>query len=367
MNNFFRKSAKIYKWILISVIIQFLVLLFINNVFLVKKVDRDSMNMSEYEESNKSHDLRKGEIIKLALPDGATECKVSFDGSHTAFLKDNKIEIINLESKVNVYTMDNSFLAVDRIRDRQSFDAVISYFEWLNDRNTLIYSVHAPDTEDGVVQLATYNIETDRLHGFPPAMYKLPSGSKAVDIKYSTKTNVIYMKVKTNANVADIYRYNILDQISYVFSTDSSISFFKFSLTDHFVFQDKKNNLSVWDGEISEIIPLSIEKSIMLLGVGDNDYIFVGEIDADSVIKIYYGKFDQPFLEWNSMDPGKPISKDNILTTDSGKIFELNRNLHCLYEIPSNKKIEFTGEFLYVTDKFIISTENNELLAYQYK
>jgi hypothetical protein len=367
MINFFKRISKIYKWILISIIFQFLLLLFINNVWLDRKIDKANLKMTNYEDGSEGvSTLQKGKSLRLELPEGTVSGSVSFDGNYLAYLKDNKIEIVDLNKNQKVHTIDGSFIVVDRIKDRESFDAVISYFEWLNDRNTLIFSVRAPDGQEGVVQLATYNVESGETHGFPPAMYKLPAGSEAVEIEYSTKTNVIYVKVKVRADGADIYRYNILDQISYVFSTDIGIIYYKLSLTDNFVFQDKKNKLAVWNGEKSEIIPIPVEKNVILLGIGAGDTVLVGELNNDYIERIYYGKIDQDFLEWNSIDTGSPVLPKDIVVSPDGKIYKKDSEAHTLTEIPTGGKLNYNGKFLQITDNYIISTDGNFLIIHRY-
>lgn len=329
----------------------------------------DTANVTQYDNQNEKSNgpgvYITGDMVRVKTPQKASGFKVSYDGSYMSYIKDNKLEIIDLNNNNIIKTIEGKFCSTERLEDRDSLQAILSYYEWLNDRNALIYSVRAPDGEPGIVQLITYNMETGSSHGYPPVMVNMPEGSETLDIEYSTKTNVIYTKVKVSDTRSDIYRHNILDQITYVMSTDIGIVFKKLNLTDRFVFKDQKNNLAIWNGVKKTFNTIPFKSSVCLLGVDCNDLIYIGEIISENLIKkIHYGKHNLSPEKWNSIELDTPKLSQNIIIGSNGSIYEICHEDHMLQNIISAEKLFYEGDFIEITKNHLVSLKEKELIIY---
>ena len=85
-----KKLKVIYKWILISVILQTAVLSWLNYIYLP---NRGQFRTTMYE-----MEFRTVRDRSYKLPEGAVDISVSFDGLYASFVHDGKIVIADLDS-----------------------------------------------------------------------------------------------------------------------------------------------------------------------------------------------------------------------------------------------------------------------------
>lgn len=339
-----KTAGRIYRWIIISVVFQMLTLLFLNNIFLAAKSEVTATINEVTGET-----LPKIEDVSLKIPSDASDFKVSFDGSYAGYMLDDRIVIVDLRRKKEIKRLDSGL-------------GPVKYYRWLPDRNMLIYSISVNDSKSGRVMIYTYDVEMD-LERDPLKISDVPKDSKVVDIELSPMTNVVYLKVDTGKSRAAIYKFNVMNNLSYIMSTDVNTVIKETTYSDKLVYCDTKNRLYVRDGIKNVTWPFPFRNKMELIGIDWEDKVYVGELnEAKEVTKIYYGKLAvEPDKAWTQMILKKPAPPSDIFITLNGTVYGLSEAESALYNLQSNKKITYKGKFAEVLDDYVVTLENNEI------
>jgi hypothetical protein len=341
------KALRLYKWVILSVIFQVIILMFFNNVYLNNRGEA-TMTLLPTDDQQSS----KKQVITVSIPKDATDIKVSYDSGYVGYMLDKKLEVYDIKAKKVAKSIS---LKSD----------IITNFHWLSDRNTLVYATRTPDEVPGAVQVITYSMDTDVQHDYPK-ISGLPRKSEIVSIDLSHLTNTIYTLVKTSATEAKIYRYNVMSQLYHISNTSAETIIKNMQYTDKLVYQDGRNNkvnIFTWNEPRGSTANLSLKNKAVLLKVaGSDDEMFFGELNSDNkVSKVIYGKEKESPDNWKSLALKTPALPENIVVTSVGDILELDENKKIVYNLSKNKNTSYKGKLIEVTDGQIVSMDNNEL------
>ena len=336
-----KKLKMVYGWILFSVLVQALVLSYINFIYLP---GRGAVKATVYEDKAAALKNRS-----FKLPDGAKNVTVSFDGLYAAYNNSNKLYIVDLDRKKTIKELNPS---------KETF----TYFRWLPDRDMLIYSVKEPDGKNGQVRISTYDIgpELDRSY---PDIKGLPEGSGIIDIELSPLTNIVYPMIKTSDTRARIYKFDIMDNLKLIMKTDMDTVIKETMYADRLIYQTSDGKISIRNGKTGKTVLLPVKAAKRLIAVDDNDFIYAAASDENGMYKVIYsGREGQKESEWETIKPERPLAPENVFVTAEGSLYEANRQEREIRNIEGTAVTGYKGELLTVLDSYVVSLDGNKLV-----
>lgn len=334
--------SRIYKWIIFSVIMQVLVLLFLDKYYLVKGVE---IRATSYE-INEEVKEEKG----LQIKSGAQNIRVSFDGTYVAYLLEDKVEVLEIKSKKEKNVLGSENGKVD-------------YFKWLPDRNTLIYSMNSKEGGNSHVQVMTMDLDSGLENSYPK-IKGLSKESQVMSIELSPLTNMVYAKIKTSSSQAKIYKFDIMNNSNFIMNINPDSEIKETSYSDNFLYEDpKKNKVRVWEGGRWYSRDISGNEKVDLLGIDSEDNIFIGKIGEDGKIqKVLYGNLEKKALkEWTQVDLKEPVDAKDIIIAPSGKVFRLDETANEIVDIQTEKHIKFSGKYIEMLKDYVVSQDDGIL------
>ena len=294
----------IYKWILISVILQTAFLSWLNYVYLPNRGHfKSTMYEAEFlAVKNRSY----------RLPEGADDISVSYDGLYAAYMLDGQIVIADLDGGREIKRLGPA-------------GGKITYHRWLPDREMLIYAIKEPEGKSGRVRISTYDVIPDLDRSYPD-IKGLPEGSAVIDIELSPMTNIVYPKIQTSNTRARIYRFDIMDNLSLIFKTDLTTVIKETLYTDNLVYQVAGERTRVRNGKNGKTSYVPVKQAHLLLDIDGRDFIYAGITDkSGNVSEIRYGKAGAEAADWNSISLSDPASADDIMITADGSVYVVDR------------------------------------------
>ncbi len=334
---------RVYKWIILSIILQILVLAYFNYDFLLKEHE---IKATSYEMSDKTVEVKKKSV---EIQQGATQLKVSYDGNHAAWLLSGKIHVYDLLNKKSKDTIEDD-------------SGDINYYRWLPDRNIIIYSVSSLKT--GKVNVMTKDIETGNTHSYP-AISGLAKNSEVTDIEFSLLTNLIYAKVQTSSTRARIYKFDIMDNLNYIMIFDSSSKIEEANLSDILYYEDEKGRVMQWDGKRKSKSRVDIDGKVSLIGVDAEDNLYIGNKDSEGKInKLQYRKQDKESdSKWNEISLKTACDEKDLIVTEKGSLYMVNTSNKVVINLKNNAEIKYEGEFIEILDNYIVYSVNEKLIV----
>lgn len=280
-----KKIKMIYKWILISVILQTAFLSWLNFIYLP---GRGQFRSTMYE--TELHTVRDR---SYRLPEGASDISVSFDGLYAAFRLDEEIVVADLDSG-------------EEIKRLGPDGGEFTYHRWLPDREMLIYAIKEPEGESGRVRISTYDVVPGLDRSYPD-IKELPEGSGVIDIELSPMTNIVYPMIKTSNTRARVYRFDIMDNLSLIFKTDLTTVIKETMYTDNLVYQLAGERISIRNGHTGKTIYIPVKEANLLLDIDGSDVLYAGAADkSGGVTAIYYGRIGTESAGTKAAGAGKP-------------------------------------------------------------
>jgi len=336
-----KKLKMVYKWILLSIIVQCAVLAYINFIYLP---GRGTVKATMYE-------VEKVEVKdrKFKLPEGANDMTVSFDGLYMAYKQDDKLVIADIDRRKEIKTLDPA-------------GGTFTYFRWLPDREMLIYSIMEPNGQKGQVLISTYDVvpELDRSY---PAIKSLPGGSEIIDIELSPLTNIVYTVIRTDKSKIKVYKFDIMDNLKYIMSMSSSTVFKETMYTDSLIYQTSEGKIRIRNGKTGKLSQIPVKGATVLLAADDNDFIYTAAADEKGgLTEIFFGKAGQKADEWQTIKPEQPIQASDVHITAEGAIYAADRREKTIQAIKGSGTAEYKGELLTVLDGYAVSIDGGWIL-----
>lgn len=335
--------VKWYKWILLAVIFQFCVLLYINNIFL----------NTDITVSIKDADVKKDVVTgDFEVPDNAQNISVSYNAEYGAYLLDGVLHIINLD---NSNDKEVAGMSNDKI----------TYFRWLPDRNMVIFSSNTKDGRKGIVQISTYEPDSENLRAYPQ-IDGLTAMSQVMDIELSQYTNVVYAKIKTSDTKSKIVRFNVMSQYSHVMKLGADAIIKECSFVNKLVYQNEEESVYVYDGinMVKNKIPIDSDK-VKVLDIDLNDTLYIGILDSSGkVTQIYHQKIGDDKINdsWTKLALKEATSVENIIISGNGNIYINDIEENKVINATNNLKASYRGEFIEVLDGALVSKDENKVV-----
>ncbi|SNX52707.1 hypothetical protein [Thermoanaerobacterium sp. RBIITD] len=338
---------KIAIWIVISFVLQFVVLFYVNNYFLT---DSAMVKTKKIVTTNTSNSNEINEI-KVNIPSNATNIKPSYDGKYLSYILNNELIILDTKtSKIvkSIYIDGND----------------IDYYKWLSDRNRVLYLHKELIKKVENLNIETYDVDNDQSNSVNKTVYNSYK-SHVTDLTVSPLTNIIYINVAGN-NVDDkLFQINIMGEVKEIKLPVSKIEkMYETQKTDNLIYESSNNIVHIIKNGKNDIY-LSKEK-YSLIGIDSSDYIYVGKLKNNLIVKIYYGKADDPLKDWHPIDIDNPIKPDEIfLAPKDDNLYKID-NGRDLINLFSNKKIYGPGEFITYNENYFEYRNGDNIILKKY-
>ncbi len=337
-----KSIRRIYRWILISLIFQVAFLSYINYIYIPGRGKVQATMLETGTTGQKS-------LSVVELPAGAEEVKVSFDGKYAAYKYNETVIIVNIDKNEN-------------IKELKPDNGEFSCFSWIPDREMLIYAQKDVNGHSGQVLISTYDIGADLDRSYP-IIKKLPKGSQIIDIELSPLTNIVCPIIKTSEDKVQVYKFDIMDNLTYVMNVNISTIIKETMYTDNIIYQQPGKKINILNGDKMKKKRLPVDEPDLLLDVDSNDNIYVALTEeSGKAIMIYYGKSDQNAADWNIIKLESPCEPENIFITSMGRICLVDRLSNTIYSIDYESKTAYSGELIDVLDNYVVTLENNKLV-----
>ncbi len=331
---------RLYKWILISVILQVLLLSYVNFIYLP---NRGNVKATMYEAEAVSIKSRS-----MKIPQDAENITVSYNGLYAAYETGGDIIIANLDKRKEVKTLSKS--AGD-----------FSFFRWLPDRDMLIYAINEPDGKSGQVRISTYDIDQELERSYPN-ITELAKGSTVVDIELSPLTNVVYTMIKTGESKTKVYKFNIMDNLSYIMGAATDTILKETLYSDNLVYQKADGKITFRKGKSGKSSALSLKGSYVLMETDGEDRIYAGRLNDNKLVEsIVFGKMDVKAASWETKKLDTPAAPSNVLITPAGGIFVNNPEEKNVTSVTDGEITTYEGELLDILDNYLIALDGKKL------
>ncbi len=335
--------VKWYKWIILAIILQFCFLFYINNIFL-----NSDGSVSVVNTETKADPLTGD----FKVPQGVKQVKVSFNARFGAFVdNDGILHIINIKSN-----KDKKIAGLDNDR--------ITFFKWLPDRDMVIYSSDTKDGKAGVVQLSTYEADTETTRDYPE-IRDLTKDSKVMDIDLSPYTNVVYAKINTSETRSKIIRFNVMSQYAHVMNLGPDALIKESNYFNKLVYQNPGEAIYVYDGmtKIKNKVPVGAE-NVRILDIDSNDTLYIGVLGTNGMVtQIYHQKIEEGKLtdSWTKTLLKEPLRLEDIVISINGNMYYINRDENKIINIKNDLKASFRGDILEVLDGALVSMDGSRV------
>jgi hypothetical protein len=337
-----KKLKTLFKWILISIVLQTAVLAYLNYVYLP---NRGHFRSTMYET-----ELPAVKNRSVRLPEGASDISVSYDGLYAAYKMGRRLEIADIDKKKIIRKLEPS-------------GGEFTYFRWLPDREMLIFAEKEPEGKSSSVRISTYDIVPELNRSYPD-IEKLPEGSGVIDIELSPLTNIVYPMIQTSDTRARVYKFDIMDNLKLIFKTDLTTIIKETMYTDNLIYQPAGERIRIMNGRTGKVTYAPVKEADLLLAVDDNDIIYAAVTDdTGNVTAVWYGKAGSKSDAWEKASLSAPVLPDDIFITAGGEVFAADRSSGTIKCIKGGRDLlEYDGELLTVLDDYLVTLDGGKLV-----
>jgi hypothetical protein len=335
---------KIFKtiivWALISLVVQFLGMYYVNNYFLSSSTNIKTEKVVE--------EVPEEEDVDINIPDDAENIKLSFDGMYVAYYYDGFLKVVDTKTgDIEKISFDNG--------------AKLSFYKWLPDRDRMLIAEKEISNNRANFKLKYFDVDKNIKEDIKE-LSDFSEGTEIKDIEESPLTNVAYIKMQDKGNRTTIYRLNIMSEIQRI-STNSYMvgDIGILSLKDKLIYEDKVYNKIYISGEDRPLYIDGVE-NLAWIGVDSEDNIYVGDLENEKIRSIYYGSIDKDTSSYEKVDIGEYVDKSDIYISNSGRIY-VNDNLKGIVrDVLNGKEYIYQGKFIQINEGEIASVSDGKLI-----
>lgn len=335
---------RILIWIMLSLTIQFAGLFYADNYLFASDTSIKTKKVVK-------SDVKKVDV-EIKVPDNATHVSVSFDARYLAYYDGDVLKVVNTKTGEE--------------KKVEFGDGVqVSFYKWLPDRNRMLIAEKETSNRSSNFKLAYYDVDKSVKEDVKDLDWA-DKKAEVEDIQASPLTNVIYVKVANSGKRSSIYWINIMKEMKKVDTRAYVIG--KTTLLPHedtLVYEDLTYNKIYATDKDS---PISIEgvNTPSLLGVDDNDNVYIGETENNKVTKIYYGSIKDKGDKFQVINLNASVDKNDIFVTPQGKVY-INDNLKgSVREFGIGKEYTYQGTFTQMYNGGVISISDGKLIKTQF-
>ncbi|AWB10157.1 hypothetical protein TDSAC_0799 [Thermodesulfobium acidiphilum] len=333
-------KKKILVWFILPVLFQFLILVYINNVFLT------SGNI-DIKKINENSDLPKE--IKIKLNYSAKNLSASYDGKYVSFLNDGKIFILNSKnsSLQKIIDVDNGS---------------VEYYTWLPDRDRILYFYKKNLGYEYEISLVAYDF--NNFNYMEVGKIYVRGGWDVKDVTLSTLTNMIYVNIVNRFGDSMLYRIDIMGQFVRVnLPFNRIIRMSELRHKDQIFIQSTDGRIYLFRNMIGSLF---LNKGYEILGIGADDRVYIGKVNNSNVIKIFVGKTDQSFSKWKEINLETPVNVNSILIFPKNNEIGLLKYNNEIKILSSGKVIYPNGQYIGHNENYIIYKNSNHIILKLY-
>lgn len=333
---------KIILWAMISLVLQFAGLFYVDKYFLASGGTKiKAKKITKTDVVDKDADINISEDVK--------EIDVSFNGKYISYFKDNKLNILNTKNG------EDKSLEFEGKKDK------LEYI-WLSDRNRILYT----ENEDGQVFLNSYDVDKGQKDKLCEFNFQ-NSNAKIEDIKAAPLMNLIYVKANKGGNSNSIYSVNIMKEKKKAdVMTDSVGDIGIIPHEDILIYEDKISK-KVFSTSKESSIQIPQIKSPKLLGIDDNDNIYIGELQEEKITKVYYGNIKDDTSKWKSLNIPEGANLKDIYVSPLGNVYVNNDLRGVIKEINTGKETKYLGIMMKMYIDGVASISDGKLVKTKFK
>ncbi|EJP6473900.1 hypothetical protein NHI66_003286 [Clostridium botulinum] len=333
---------KIILWVMISLILQFAGLFYIDKYFLAS-------GGTKIKAKKVTNPVTEDKDYDVNIPENVEELDVSFNGKYISYFKDNKLNVINTK---NGETKNIEF---DGKKDK------LEYI-WLSDRNRIIYT----ENREGKVLLNSYDVDKDQKDKICEFNFE-SSSAKIEDIKAAPLMNLIYVKVNAGGNNNRIYSINIMKEKDRIDIMTESVGDMNIIPHEDILIYGDKVNKKIFSTHNDSAINIEGVKSPKLLSIDDNDNVYIGELNEDKVVKVYYGNVKNNISTWKSLDIANGSKVEDIYVSPLGSVYVNDDLKGIIKEINTGKETKYSGVMMKMYIDGVASTSDGKLVKTKFK
>jgi len=358
-----KKALVLYGWVIFSILFQVLAYTFVDKVVLKNRDNLvNDLNVKTLD-TNVTENTEK--IVSVDIPSGAKDVKVSYDGSYAAYMQDDKLNIIDVNTKESKKVIDKFFINSDNTISKT--ESKITVFKWVPYKNMIMFAMNSKPNGATRGQVYTYDLETGNIHVSKTVLADnyIPRGGEISDILISPLTMVYYIRVSGGQSNDRFYRVDIMDDF-YTSVTLPSTSTSKIGIYTEDLYYTEGDKKIVVKSGLKSPVSVTLPEGQVLMGIGGTskeakDIIYSGVLNSDGKVeKIIYGNQATNVSEWQSIKIDKPVPKEEFLVKDEEKVYSIGSDNN-VTELVSGKKTSFTGQFIDMTDTQIVYLNDGKL------
>ncbi len=332
---------RIIIWVMISLTVQFAGLFYANNYLLAS--DDTSIKTKKVVKS----DPKKADA-QINIPDNAKHINVSFDAKFLAYYDSDVLKVVNTKTG-------------DEKKVEFGEGVQVSFYKWLPDRNRMLIAEKETSNQASNFKLAYYDVDKDVKEDIKELDWA-DKKSEVEDIQASPLTNVIYVKVASSGKRSNIYWINIMKEMKKVDTRSYQIG--KIRIIPHedkLIYEDLTHHRIYTTGQ-DEPLAINGVNNPSLLGVDDNDNVYIGETESDKVTKIFHGSIKEGKNSLETINLGVAVDKNDILITNQGKVYINDNFKGTVKEFGNGKEYKYSGSFVQMYNGGVISVSDGKLV-----
>ncbi|MBW9157060.1 hypothetical protein [Clostridium tagluense] len=346
-------KKRISIWIVVSLSLQCLVLFYIDHYFLATS---DSKVVSKKIVEDKKEETKK---IDITVPESAEKILASYDAKYLSYYEDRQLKIVNCKD--------------GKVKDIEAKEgSEICFYKWLPDRNRMYLVEKNSNDESGKLVLYSYDLSKGEKSKVKDLAW-VNAKSEVKDIQFSILTGFLYVNVASEGERSNIYRIKRMvsvvseEKVTKVDTIPSKVS--------NIVLARHEDNL-IYEGSVYNKIyaigreePITVEgvDKLTIIGIDNNDYVYLGELKDKLVSKIYYGKTADKTQDWKTIELQQPCERDDLFVSDAGKVYQHDSLQGVVKEINSGSQTSYEGKFLQMYAKGIVSLVGNKISFVPFK
>lgn len=336
---------RIFTWIMISLAVQFAGLFYANNYLFASDTSIQTKKIVK-------SDVKKQDA-EIKIPENAKNVSVSYDARYLAYYDGDILKVVNVKTgeEKNVEFNDG---------------VKVSLYKWLPDRNRMLIAEKETSNRSSNFKLAYYDVDKAVKEDIKELDWA-DKKAEVEDIQASPLTNIIYVKVATSGKRSSIYWINIMKEMKKV-DTKGSYMIGKIKVVPHednLLYEDLTYH-KIYSTDKDEPITIDGIKTPSLLGIDDNDVVYIGDTENELVSKIYYGNVKDQGNKFQVIDLKGSVNKSDIFINEQGKVY-INDNLKGIVrEFGSGKEYVYKGTFIQMYNGGIVSLSDGKMVKTQF-
>ncbi|HEX9062904.1 MAG TPA: hypothetical protein VF941_22255 [Clostridia bacterium] len=354
----------LFKLVVLSIVLQSLCYFFIDNFYIGDHTNIiDKIEISQISKACFGQSSSGVNINVKGVPDSASDIQVSYDSSYVSYIDKGNLVIIDSSTGKKSKTLENRFPPQEGKHKSDDVKANIDWYSWYPDRNTILYTLSAPENSPGRVQLMTYDASSGNTQE-GNSITNIPEGSKVTNATFSSLTMTVYMHIKESSSQAEVYRINIMNNILSPYSLPlNAVLKCGYYNTDNLLFQNSQNQIFIKKG-VNSPRQINLKKKSSLINVsGDSkegkDIAYIGELNENGKVNnIIYGDMTSDPAKWLSLPLKTPCDVKDLIVKNN-MVYQISQN--SLINLKDNNEVKYDGRFIDIVDTGVIYLDKNNV------